>query len=173
MISDSDCTALGMNAGLIQIKPAVRQVDRLFAIWISGVPMRKLHRLTEDRKLAGICAGLGEYFDLDPVFFRLFFLATLLFGGLGALAYLLLWIMVPEKPPAQGEPRPVRRLVLSNSDRKVAGVCGGLGEWLEIDPIFFRVAFVVLALVCGLGILVYIALWFLIPRSSTAHTANA
>jgi len=31
----------------------------------------------------------------------------------------------------------------------------------------------VLALVCGLGILVYIALWFLIPRSSTAHTANA
>jgi len=159
--------------GLIQIKPAARQVDRLFAIWIGCVPVRKLNRLTEDRKLAGICAGLGEYFDLDPVFFRLFFLATLLFGGLGALAYLLLWIMVPEKPATQGESRPARRLVLSNSDRKVAGVCGGLGAWLEIDPVFLRVAFVVLALVCGLGIVVYIVLWLVIPRSSTARAANA
>ena len=135
--------------------------------------VKKLHRILEDKKIAGICAGLGEYFDLDPVFFRLFFLATLLFGGLGALAYLLLWIMVPEKPAAQGEPGPARRLVLSNSDRKVAGVCGGLGEWLEIDPVFFRVAFVVLALVCGLGIVVYIVLWLVIPRSSTARAAKA
>ena len=57
--------------------------------------MNKLHRLVEDRKIAGVCGGLGDYFDLDPVFFRLFFLASLLFGGIGALAYLILWIMVP------------------------------------------------------------------------------
>src|SRR5574342_1324479 len=120
--------------------------------------MKKLYRLTEDRKLAGICAGLGEYFDLDPVFFRLFFLASLLFGGLGAIGYLLLWIMVPEKTGAPGGRR-VARLHLANSDRKIAGVCGGLGEWLEIEPVIFRVAFVLLALVCGLGVLVYILLW--------------
>ena len=129
--------------------------------------MQKLHRLVEERKIAGICVGLGEYFDLDPVFFRLFFLASLLFGGLGAVAYLILWIMVPEKTGAQGEPRPVRRLVLSDSDRKMMGVCGGLGEWLEIDPILVRVAFILLALMGGLGILVYIVLWLLIPRPST------
>ncbi len=135
--------------------------------------MKKLHRLAEDRKLAGVCAGLGEYFDLDPVFFRLFFLASLLFGGLGAVAYLILWIMVPEKTGAQGEPRPVRRLHLSDSDRKIMGVCGGLGEWAEIDPVLFRVAFILLALVCGLGILVYIVLWLLIPRLSTLPVANS
>jgi len=129
--------------------------------------VQKLHRLVEERKIAGICVGLGEYFDLDPVFFRLFFLASLLFGGLGAVAYLILWIMVPEKTGAQGEPRPVRRLVLSDSDRKMMGVCGGLGEWLEIDPILVRVAFILLALMGGLGILVYIVLWLLIPRPST------
>jgi phage shock protein PspC (stress-responsive transcriptional regulator) len=133
--------------------------------------MKKLYRLTEDRKLAGICAGLGEYFDLDPVFFRLFFLASLLFGGLGALGYLLLWIMVPEKAGAAGERR-IAGLHLSNSDRKIAGVCGGLGEWLEIDPVIFRVAFVLLALVCGLGILVYILLWMLIPRASAQPAVN-
>ena len=127
--------------------------------------MQKLHRLVEEKKIAGICAGLGEYFDLDPVFFRLFFLVSLLFGGLGAVAYLILWILVPEKTGAQSEPRPVRLLRLSNSDRKIAGVCGGLGAWLELDPVLFRAAFVVLALVCGLGILAYIVMWLVIPRA--------
>jgi len=126
--------------------------------------LQKLHRLVEEKKIAGICAGLGEYFDLDPVFFRLFFLVSLLFGGLGAVAYLILWILVPEKTGAQSEPRPARRLRLSNSDRKIAGVCGGLGAWLELDPVLFRAAFVVLALVGGLGILAYIVMWLVIPR---------
>jgi phage shock protein PspC (stress-responsive transcriptional regulator) len=97
--------------------------------------MKKLNRIVEDRKIAGICGGLGDYFDLDPVFFRLFFLVSLLFGGLGGLAYLILWIMVPEKTGAQGEPRPLKRLHLSGSDRKIGGVCGGLGERFEIDPV--------------------------------------
>jgi phage shock protein PspC (stress-responsive transcriptional regulator) len=134
--------------------------------------MRKLHRLAEDRKIAGVCAGLGEYFDLDPVFFRLFFLASLLFGGLGAVAYLILWIMVPEKAGEQGGPAPARRLHLSSSDRKLAGVCGGLGEWLDIDPVLFRVAFIVLALMGGLGIPIYAVLWLLIPRPSAVPAAG-
>ena len=134
--------------------------------------MKKLHRLPEGRKVAGVCAGLGEYFDLDPVFFRLFFLASLLFGGLGALGYVLLWIMVPEKAGEQGEPRPAKRLHLSSADRKLAGVCGGLGEWLDIDPVLFRVAFIVLALMGGLGILVYAVLWLLIPRPSAVPAAG-
>jgi phage shock protein PspC (stress-responsive transcriptional regulator) len=135
--------------------------------------MKKLHRFVEDRKIAGVCGGLGDYFDLDPVFFRLFFLVSLLFGGLGALAYLILWIMVPEKTGTQGEPRPLKRLHLSGSDRKIGGVCGGLGERFEIDPVLFRVAFVLLALVCGLGILLYIVLWLLTPRAPAVPVANA
>src|SRR5207247_10891649 len=103
--------------------------------------MKKLYRFVEDRKIAGVCAGLGDYFDLDPVFFRLFFLASLLFGGLGALAYLILWIMVPEKTGALGEPRPLKRLHLSNSDRKIGGGGGGPGEPLQIEPFVLRVAF--------------------------------
>ena len=135
--------------------------------------MKKLHRFPEDRKIAGVCAGLGDYFDLDPVLFRLFFLVSLLFGGLGALAYLVLWIMVPEKTDAHGEARPLKRLHLSNSNRKIGGVCGGLGERFEIDPVLFRVAFVLLALVCGLGILLYVVLWLLVPRAPAAAVVNS
>jgi phage shock protein PspC (stress-responsive transcriptional regulator) len=127
--------------------------------------VKKLHRLADEKKLAGVCAGLGEYFDLDPVFFRLFFLASLFFGGIGALVYLLLWAMTPEKPGA-GERKPAAALHLSRSDRKIAGVCGGLGEWLDVDPVFLRVAFVLLALVAGLGIAVYIVLWLFLPRAA-------
>jgi phage shock protein PspC (stress-responsive transcriptional regulator) len=125
--------------------------------------MKKLHRLAGEKKIAGVCAGLGEYFDVDPVFFRLFFLVSLFFGGLGALIYLLLWIMAPEKA-GDAPPRPAASLQLSRSDRKIAGVCGGLGKWLDVDPVFLRVAFVLLALLGGLGIVVYIVLWLFVPR---------
>ena len=66
--------------------------------------MKKLHRFPEDRKIAGVCAGLGDYFDLDPVLFRLFFLVSVLFGGLGILLYIALWLIVSRAPavPAVG-----------------------------------------------------------------------
>ena len=127
--------------------------------------MKRLYRLPEEKKIGGVCAGLGEYFDLDPVFFRLFFLVLLFFGGAGLLAYIVMWIMVP----AKGEARAAyseKRLHLSRTERKMAGVCGGLGEFLDVDPILFRVSFVVLAFVGGLGIVLYIALWLVMPQDS-------
>ena len=134
--------------------------------------MKKFHLLTGQKKLAGVCAGLGEYFELDPLFFRLFFLVSLFFGGIGALIYLLFWLMAPEKPGAAGVGVQTRGLHLSRSDRKIAGVCGGLGEWLDIDPVFLRVAFILLALVGGLGIAVYIVLWLFLPRAPAAPAAS-
>jgi phage shock protein PspC (stress-responsive transcriptional regulator) len=127
--------------------------------------MKRLYRLPQEKKIAGVCAGLGEYFDLDPVFFRLFFLVLLLFGGVGLLAYIVMWIMVPMKGEAR-EAAPAKRLHLSRTERKIAGVCGGLGEFLDVDPILFRVMFVVLAFVGGVGIVLYIALWLVMPEES-------
>ena len=134
--------------------------------------MKTLHRLTGQKKISGVCAGLGEYFDIDPVFFRLFFLASLFFGGLGALIYVLLWIMAPQRPGPDGGRAPAAGLHLSSADRKIAGVCGGLGEWLDVDPVFLRVAFVLLALVAGLGIAVYIVLWLFLPRASATPATD-
>lgn len=122
--------------------------------------MKRVYRSRQDSKIAGVCGGLGDYFDIDPVFFRLVFLLSVLFGGLGALAYVVMWIMVPAQ---EGMRRDARRLRLSAADRKIGGVCGGLGEYFELDPLLFRVAFVVLAFVGGLGILLYVLLWLVIP----------
>src|SRR5436305_13908400 len=66
-----------------------------------------------------------------------------------------------EMPP--GAP-PRRRLQRSRSDRVVAGVCGGLGDYFDVDPVIFRIAFVVLAFVGGAGFLLYPAAWLLLPE---------
>lgn len=57
--------------------------------------MKRLYRNTEEGKLGGVCAGLGEYLNIDPVIIRLLFL-LLIFAG-GFVAYLVAWIIVPEK----------------------------------------------------------------------------
>jgi phage shock protein PspC (stress-responsive transcriptional regulator) len=46
--------------------------------------------------IAGVCGGLGEYFDVDPLIFRLIFAVMIIFGGTGVLAYIVLWILIPE-----------------------------------------------------------------------------
>jgi phage shock protein PspC (stress-responsive transcriptional regulator) len=71
----------------------------------------------------------------------------------------------PSDPP--GSPRPGSRRLTRRTDQKVvAGVCAGLGEHFDIDPVLFRVAFVVLALLGGAGVLLYILLWILLPPES-------
>jgi len=62
------------------------------------VVARKLYRSTNDKMIAGICGGLGEYFDTDPVIFRILFVILALPGGLpGVIPYVIMWLLVPEK----------------------------------------------------------------------------
>jgi phage shock protein C len=51
----------------------------------------------------------------------------------------------------------------SRDDRVIGGVCGGLGRYLGVDPVLLRIAFVILAIAGGGGILVYLVAWVLIP----------
>jgi phage shock protein PspC (stress-responsive transcriptional regulator) len=48
--------------------------------------------------LGGVCGGLAEYFAIDPVIVRLIFVLAVIFGGSGILAYIILWIIIPQKP---------------------------------------------------------------------------
>lgn len=55
-----------------------------------------LYRSKKDRVIAGVCGGLAEYFDIDPIIMRLLFL-VLLFAGVGLLIYIIAWIFVPSR----------------------------------------------------------------------------
>jgi phage shock protein C len=68
-----------------------------------------------------------------------------------------------ESPAAQRAPARLRR---SQSDKVVAGVCGGLGRYFGVDPVWFRLAFVILAIGGGSGLLLYLIGWLAIPVES-------
>lgn len=59
---------------------------------------------------------------------------------------------------------PSRRLYRSRKNRKVAGVCGGLAEYLNTDPTVIRVLFIVLAVMGGAGGVIYLAMWLIVPE---------
>lgn len=59
------------------------------------------------------------------------------------------------------QPRVLRR---SRDERVIGGVCGGLGRYLGVDPVLLRIAFVVLAIAAGSGVLLYVVSWILIPE---------
>lgn len=62
----------------------------------------KLTRSNEDKILGGVCAGLGNYLNIDPVFIRLFFIILTSLDGIGFWIYILLWIILPS-PTTQYE----------------------------------------------------------------------
>ena len=59
---------------------------------------RKFYRSRTDRKLAGVCGGLAQYFNADPTLIRVLFVVLALLGGPGLVIYLVLRILVPEEP---------------------------------------------------------------------------
>jgi phage shock protein C len=63
----------------------------------------------------------------------------------------------------QGQPRNLRR---SSTDSVIGGVAGGLGHYFALDPVLVRIAFVLLVLAGGSGILLYIVLWIVIPEAT-------
>jgi phage shock protein C len=59
--------------------------------------MKKLYLSDTDRKIGGVCGGLGEYFDKDPIIFRILFVVVTLFFGSGIFIYLIMWLIIPKK----------------------------------------------------------------------------
>src|SRR5271157_6449071 len=63
-----------------------------------AAPVKRLMRSSRDKKIGGVCAGLADYFDLDPTIVRIVWLLAIFFAGTGFLVYLILWIVLPVAP---------------------------------------------------------------------------
>ena len=59
---------------------------------------KKLYRSTTDKMLGGVAGGLAEYFGIDSTLVRVLFIVIVFLGGGGIIAYIILWIVVPQKP---------------------------------------------------------------------------
>ena len=66
---------------------------------------KKLYLSKEDKKLMGVCGGLGEYLDIDATFIRLAFVFAFFALGTGLLVYFIMGLVIPEKPIGYKEPK--------------------------------------------------------------------
>jgi phage shock protein C len=66
-----------------------------------------------------------------------------------------------------------KRLTRSRKDKKIAGVCGGFAEYLDVDPTLLRIVVVMLALLGGWGLIGYIIAWIVMPEGPLVEPAPA
>jgi phage shock protein PspC (stress-responsive transcriptional regulator) len=158
---------------------------------------RRLYRDLAHRKIAGVCAGLAQYFMVNPLVVRLIFLALVLlpnvfgvydhipgtgmfrhrfdFGGIALIAYIILWIVLPKRADA---PAPIdtldfggsltgRRLFRDVDSGKVGGVSAGLAAYFRTDVVLVRVLFLVSLFLGGSGFIAYLILWVVVPEART------
>jgi len=155
----------------------------------ASVGRGRLYRNADDKIIGGVCSGLANYLGIDPVILRVIF--VILFGAL-FWVYILLWIIVPSQSL---QTNITKRLYRNADDRVIAGVCGGLSSYFNIDSWIPRLVFalpLIIGLVSGtmnaiwwnwdfgfaprvitgsLGstlFITYIILWIAVPFASTA-----
>ena len=128
-------------------------------------------RLPNEGKVAGVCAGLAAYFNADVTVVRLAWVTLSIIPGVligGVVAYIAAWVLTPVAGPQ--EHRVLNsRLARSETDKQIAGVCGGLAEYFGVDATIVRLAAVALAIYPGAligGLIAYLIAWFIMPADS-------
>lgn len=96
---------------------------------------KRLFRDPDDQKLAGVCSGISAYFGIDdPVWIRLAFVLFTIFGGFGAVTYIILWFIVPEAVTAsdklamRGEPTTVENIA-KKVEEEINELGDRISEW--------------------------------------------
>ena len=64
---------------------------------VEGIEMKKLYRSQNDKMILGVCGGIAEYFEIDPVLVRLGFVLVTMAGGSGILAYIIAAVVIPQR----------------------------------------------------------------------------
>ena len=125
---------------------------------------KRIYRNSSDKVIAGVASGLANYFGLDPIIFRLIFIASL-FTGFGFIAYLIFWIGIPENE--SGRINENKRLYRDGDNKILGGIASGLANYFGVDPAIIRILFIVSLFIGGFGLLAYLILWISIPEAKT------
>jgi len=88
----------------------------------------RLFRSRRDRVIGGVCGGLGVYFGIDPVIVRLLFVVMAIWGGLGFLGYLVLWIIIPPEERIGAASQDVIRSNVSEIEQQASELARDAGD---------------------------------------------
>lgn len=142
------------------------------------MPIRRLTRSRTDRTIAGVCAGLADYFGVDVVLVRLLWVILSIAGAVigGVIVYVAAWLIIPESTDQAVPIANSRVLRRSTTDRQIAGVCGGLAEYFGVDSTAVRLLWVIASVFCGVvigGVIVYLLAWLIVPSATTQSLSPA
>ncbi len=146
----------------------------------------------QGKVIAGVCSGIANYFNIDPIAVRLVFVLFTIFNiatffdfNLGILAYVLLWIVLPT---AYLKDNITRKLFRNPKDKVLGGVCSGLAQFFNAETWLVRLIFVAPFLVAmftsswhwhkhgfhhlsdsfaGFSFITYLILWFIVPLAKS------
>ncbi len=127
---------------------------------------KQLFRDQKRKILGGVCAGLGNYFTVDPLWIRLLFAALFFAYGVTFILYVIMWIVVPGSYDLD-EPVTGKKMFRDPERKIIGGVSGGIAAFLGTDVVVIRVLFIVFTIVGGLGLFIYIVLWIILPEART------
>jgi phage shock protein PspC (stress-responsive transcriptional regulator) len=127
---------------------------------------KKFVRDQKRKILGGVCAGLGNYFNVDPVWIRLLFAFSTLAYGVILLVYLVLWIVIPGSYELD-EPQVTKKLFRDREKKVLGGVSAGVAAYFGMDIVIVRILFVVLTVFGGIGLVAYIVMWIVLPEAKS------
>ena len=139
---------------------------------------KRLYRNSSAGRIAGVCAGIAEYLEADVALVRLVWVVlSIVPGGFvgGIVAYIAAWAIMTDSSISSNVEASAHRLTRSTTDRKLAGVCGGLAEYFRVDSTVVRVLWAILTIIPGaivLGVVTYCVAWFIMPDSPVSHAVG-
>lgn len=152
----------------------------------------RLYRDSSDKILGGVCSGIANYLDIDPAIIRILFAIISFGGGIGFIAYIALWIILP---PRDLEGFSGKRLYRNPDERVIGGVASGLAAYFDKSVTTFRLIFaapillnilfsilewpmfdhasfipnILVGSFTGTFIFVYIVLWIVLPEANSEY----
>ena len=134
---------------------------------------RKLFRDKKRKLLAGVLAGLAYYFNIDPIWTRLFYIILFFgisvlpsIGGILFIAYIVMWIVVPASDELHEEKK-IKKMYRDPDKKVLGGVAGGMAAYFGIDVVIVRLLFFAAIFFAGTGLILYIILWIILPEART------
>lgn len=96
-----------------------------------------------DKKFLGVCSNIGRRFNVDPTFIRVLFIIFSFFSiFITFIGYLVALFVIP-KTDLEQQNKPIKRLYKDKYNKKIYGVCSGLGVYLGVDFSIIRVLFII------------------------------
>lgn len=126
--------------------------------------MKQLY-ISSDKKFLGVCGGLANYLGVDPTLIRIAVACLAIYTAIipALIVYVVMSFVFPQAPEGYKAPEVDKKLMKSQDNKKVSGVCAGLAKYFGIDATIIRLIFALCMLFIGFGLTIYIVCLALMP----------